>query len=136
MSALSDYLETAVLAWIKGTDMATAPAAVYVALFDGDPGDAGASGTDETATIRPAGRVAATFGAVANDVSSGGEKITNDADIDFGTSEGSATIDYVAIYDAATDGNLLFRGALDSQVSVSIGNSVKFTAGDLVLSIT
>lgn len=123
----SDYLETALCNWLKGTTMPAAPAAVYVALFNGDPTDAASGGSDVTTTIRVAGRVAVTFGSI-----SGGGLMANSGIVSFGNAAAGATVTHFAIYDAATTGNMLGSAALSggSQV-ISTGNPVAFAIGAL-----
>jgi len=124
----SDYLETALCNWIKGTNMPTAPAAVYVALFNGDPTDTGAGGTEVTTTIRAAGRVAVIFGAISN-----GGTMSNGAIVDFGNAAGAATVTHFAIFDAASAGHLLGSGALTSgSQAISAATPVSFAAGALI----
>lgn len=131
MSGFSNYLQSAVLNWLKGTAMPTAPAAVYVALFNGDPTDAGSGGTEVTTTIRAVGRVAVTFGSV-----SGSTSMSNNADVDFGAAAGAAEVTHFAIYSAASAGNMLGSNALAAPQNVASGNPVKFAAGALTVSVT
>lgn len=129
MVGFSDYLEASVMAWVNGATMPAAPATRYVALFNGDPTDAGSGGTEVTTTVRAAGRVAATF-------SRSGGVLTSNADADFGAAAGAATISHFGIFDAATAGNLLMYGPLTGGAqSVGAGTNVKFASGALVLSV-
>lgn len=134
MSGKSNYLEDKVLNWaLKAVAMGTAPAAVYVGLFNGDPLDTGAGGTEVTTTIRVAGRVAGTFGSITT--ASGANTIANSADVDFGNAAAGATVSHFAIFDASTSGNMLYSAALTGgSQAVSLGTAVKFTAGQLVIS--
>lgn len=108
----------------------TAPTNVYAALYIGDPAGAG---TEETGTDYA--RVEITFGAAA----SVGEVSTssNSAAVDFGTagSGGWGTVDYVAIFDASTAGNMLAAGALTNARTISAGDPVKFNIGELVVTL-
>lgn len=123
----SDYLETALCSWIKGTTMPAAPATVYVGLFNGDPTDAGTGGTEVTTTIHTAGRVAVTFGTI-----SGGGLMANSAIVDFGSAAAGATITHFGVFDASSAGHLLGSSALagGSQV-ISSGTPVAFAIGAL-----
>lgn len=123
----SDYLEAAIAAWLNGTTMPSAPAALYVALFNGDPTDTGSGGTDVTSTIRVAGRVTCTFSRSAG-------VLTNTSAADYGAAAGGATISHFAVYDAASSGNMLMYGPLTggSQV-IGAGTNVSFPIGTLVL---
>lgn len=126
MSNASDYFEEAILNTMRGSNItAFTP---YVALFNGDPTDAGTGGTEVTETIRGDGRVAATFGAPS------GGSMSNSAEVDFGDAEAGATVDYFAIFDAATDGNMIAHGSLTPQV-ISAGNPVSFPAGNLTITV-
>jgi len=129
MSGLSNYTQNALLNWIKGTAMPTAPTAVYVGLFSSDPTDAG-SGTEVTTTIRTAGRPAATFGSITGNTS-----MANSADVDFGSAAGAATASHFALFSAATGGNLLASGALAESKSVVATTPVKFPTGALTVTI-
>ena len=133
MSGFSDYMETMILNWIKGTNADAAPAAVYVALFDGDPGDDGAGGTEITNTLTgSANRTAVSFGAVGT--SGAAKAISNSGDVTItGAADAGATATHVAIFDAATGGNLLMSGALTAGKTFNTGDEVKFAAGALVL---
>lgn len=126
-SELSNYLANEILDWLKGTDMPAAPTSVYVALFNGDPTAAGTGGTEVTATIRPAGRVAVTFGAIA------ARQITNSADVDFGTADASANVTHAALFDAASAGNMLAFSPLDTPRSITGDDPVLIPIGDLRL---
>lgn len=133
MSGKSNYLEDKLLNWIKGTAFGTAPVAVYVGLFNGDPLDTAAGGTEVTTTIRVAGRVAVTFGAITT--SATGNSMANNADVDFGNAAAGATMSHFGVFDAPSAGNLLYSAALTGgSQSVSIGTSVKFLAGSLTIS--
>jgi hypothetical protein len=134
MSGKSNYLEDKLLNWaLKGAAMGTAPVAVYVALFNGDPTDTGAGGTEVTTTIRVAGRVAVTFGSITT--ASGANSVSNSADVDFGAAAAGATMTHFAIFDAASAGNMLYSAPLTGGTqSVSTGTAVKFTTGSLTVS--
>jgi len=115
-----------ILNWTKGTAAASAPAAIYVSLWDGDTAGAG---TDVTTTIRAAGRVAATWGAVTDGA------FSNSAIIDYGNADAGATISYFAIHDAESAGNMLASAAVTSTKTVSTGDSVEFPVGDLDITV-
>lgn len=126
-SDLSKYMGNLICLWLAGTDMPTAPANVYVALFNGDPK---VSGTEVTATIRPAGRVAVGW----DSISAGTDNtITNASDVDFGNADADATVSHAGLCDAASSGNVLCSKAVTGgPLSITAGAAVKFVAGDLV----
>lgn len=122
---IDTYLGDAILNWLKSTAFPADPASIYVSLWNGNPQS---GGVDVTATVDATGRKAVTFGAVA------ARAMANDADVDFGTADGAATVSYFAIHDAASAGNRLLSFALNTPRSISAGDPVKFAAGDLILS--
>lgn len=130
-SDLSKYLGNKIARWIAGNAMPTAPTNVYIALFNGDPKS---SGTEVTADIRAAGRIAIDWAALlSNDTDN---VLTSDADADFGPSDGDVTVTHAAVFDAASSGNLLASKALTgSPISVVTGQNVKFSSGDLSFTI-
>lgn len=124
-SELSNYLANAILNWLDGDAMPAAPSDVYVALFDGDPTAAGSGGTEVTTTIRVAGRLPITWGAVS------ARACSNSADIDFGTSAGNANVTHCAIFDASSAGNMLMYSAVDNVRNILTGDPVVIPTGDL-----
>lgn len=126
MSDMTSYMENALInATLRNTSYTT-PTTVYVALWNGDPGEAGSGGTEVTTTIRVAGRVAVTFDVPVDGVTA------NTALVDFGDAAGAATISHFAIMDAASAGNMLFKTAITGgSQSVSAGNGVSFAAGEI-----
>lgn len=126
MTDFSNYLKNQILNWVKSTAFAADPAAVYCALWNGDPTDDGLSGTENTTTIRAAGRVAITFGAIA-----GNQSIANSVAVDFGAADAGATVTHFAIFDAAAAGNMLFHSALDTTRVIVTSDPVQFPIGDL-----
>lgn len=126
MSGNSVYFGNLIENWLKGSAMPTAPTAVYVALFNGDPTDAGTGGTEVTTTVRTAGRVAVAYGTVAN------KSMTNSAVVNFGAAAAGATITHFAIFDATSGGNMLGSNPLGSGAgAVSEGTTVSFAIGAL-----
>lgn len=125
--SFSDYLENALLNHLRGSAYSV-PAGLYIGLFSSAEGDAG-GGTEVTTTIRPAGRVATTFGAAA------GGSMSNNAIADFGVSAGAATVSYFGVFDAASAGNLLFAGPVTTTLSVTAGINVSWPVGSLVVAL-
>jgi hypothetical protein len=126
-AALNDLVD-----WLIGKGDPPSTGTRYVALFDGDPQG---SGTEVTTTIRTAGRVAITSDMEAAGTTNPGEA-SSTGDIDFGNAAGGATVTHIAIYDAASSGNLLASDALTGgDQTVTTGNPVKIPSGDLTVSI-
>jgi hypothetical protein len=124
-SELSNYLANAILNYLDGDAMPSAPADVYVALFDGDPTATGSGGTEVTTTIRVAGRLAVTWGAVSS------RACSNSADIDFGLAAGAADVTHIAIFDASSAGNMLMYSPVDNVRNILAGDPVVIPTGDL-----
>lgn len=127
MSAMSNYLENALVnATLRNTSY-TSPAAVYVALFTTDPTDAG-SGTEVSGGSYA--RQAATFGAPSNGAS------TTSADISFPQATGSwGTVTHFGVYDASSTGNLLYHGALTASKTIETGDIFKIASGSLTVTL-
>lgn len=123
MSDTSTFVGDKLLNWIKGTAFGTAPTTVYASLWNGDP-DSG--GTEVTGSISLT-RQAITWGAVAS------RAMSNSADINFGTSTGSATVTFVAVHDAVSAGNEICKKAITS-TAITNGLVVKILSGNLTLS--
>ena len=134
MAAFSDYMELAILNWMRGSSFPAAPATVYVGLFNGDPTDAGTGGAEVTTTIRPAGRVGVTFTSPTD--SGGAKQMSNSAPVDFGTAAAGATVTHFALFDAVSGGNMLPHGALTVSKDVSVSDPVAFDTGNLVIAVT
>ena len=106
---------------------------VYVALYNGNPLGAGSELAAPPATDYA--REAVTWGSATFSSPTG--TIANSADVDFGIA-GSAwgTVDYVAIFDAVTVGNMLACGPLEVSRSVQLNDPVKFPTGELKVRLT
>lgn len=130
MGSFSNYLENKVLDHIVGKASYTAPTA-YLALSTADPLDTGAS------IAEPSGNGYARKSTAAGDWNSAASgSISNANDITFAAASGSwGTITHFAIFDSLTTGNMLLHGQLTVQKAVSNGDTVKFAAGDLVITL-
>ena len=129
MAALSDYAEKAILDWIMGGATPTRPSARYVALFTAAPNDAG--GGTEVSTGSYA-RQAATW-----DAATSGTGVTANADAQSFTASGASwgSITHVAVFDAATTGNLLWHGAITTARTVNDGDTITFAIGAIDLTM-
>ena len=128
--SFSNYTENKVLDHIVGKTSFTMPTA-YVALSITDPQDDG-SGLSE-----PSGGSYArvqTSGSDWNAASSG--SITNAEDISFPTATDSwGTISHFALMDASSGGNMLAHGSLTTEKAVGSGDTLKFAAGDITITL-
>ena len=127
MTAMSNYLENALInATLRNTSY-TSPSTVYVALFTSDPTDAG-SGTECSGGAYA--RQSATFGAPSDGASS------ISADVEFPQATGAwGTITHFGIFDASSSGNLLYHGALTSSKTIATGDVLKITSSNLTVTL-
>ena len=127
MAAMSNYLENALLNAVLRNTSYTSPSTVFVALYTTDPGEGG-TGTEVSGGSYA--RVAGTFGAPSNGVS------TNSAAIEFAQATGSwGTVSHMALYDAITSGNMLFYGSLTTSKTIESGDVFKFSTGELSVTL-
>lgn len=123
MAGKSDYLENKILEHVLKNTAYTSPTTVYMALFTAAPTDAG--GGTEVSTNNYA-RTAITFGAAS------GGAISNSGAVNFPTPSGSwGACTHFGIFDASTNGNLLYWGALAQTETPLSGNTVTFPIGDI-----
>jgi len=126
MGSFADYWENEILDHLFGKGSYTPPT-IYVGLSTAYPTD------DASGLAEPSGNAyarVATAGADWN-VASGGA-IANANDITFPEATDSwGTITHFALFDAASAGNMLAYGALSVSKSISSGDTAKFAAGDL-----
>lgn len=127
--SLTNYLEEAFLKTLRGGGAGTnftAPAAVYVKLHTGDPGEDGTANAAGNTT-----RQAATFAAPANP----GGTMSSNADVTWTNVSTSETYTHASLWDAAAGGNCLVTGALTSPKAVVAGDTFTIPSGNLVASL-
>lgn len=125
----SDYLENNLLDHALGTTLFAKPAAVYVGLYTVAPSDSSTGsvgGTEVTGGSYE--RKTATFNAALNGSAS------NNADIDF-TGMPACTVVAVGVFDAISDGNLLFWSTLATNRTLTAGDAVRVSTGALVVTL-
>jgi len=128
MTAMSDYLENALVnATLRGIPY-NAPTTVYLSLFTSDPTDA-KTGTEVTGGGYA--RQAITFAAPSNGASA------SSADVLFPVATaGWGTVTHIAIFDASTAGNMLYYGPLLTTKSIATNDQLKVAAGDITVTLT
>jgi hypothetical protein len=130
MGSFSDYLENELLDHLLGKG-SYAPPTVYIALSTADPGDSGA-GLNE-----PTGNGYARVQTEASDwnVAAAGS-LDNVNLIEFDAATGDwGTVTHFALFDAVSAGNLLAHGALAQAKTVNSGDTARFVAGDLEITL-
>lgn len=140
MSAASNYLEQKVLSHVLTTTGYTAPTTRYIALFNNTSGNAmtnlqAGTLTDEVSASGTAyARQSATFAAPTT-VGGVTSSVTN-ATVTFPTATSSwGSITHVAVMDAATNGNVLFFGAVTTAKQIDTGDTFQITSGNLSVAL-
>lgn len=143
MTALTNYIENQLIDFLFRGQPLTAPTNVWVALFTVAPTDAG-GGTEVSggsyARVEVPCSLAAWAGtqapgSTAPSIGSNGTT-SNNADLTFPTPTALwGTVVAVAVFDAASAGNMLFHGPLAAPLTVNVGNVLRFPAGSLSIQI-
>ncbi|MFA5436814.1 MAG: hypothetical protein WC372_12320 [Candidatus Neomarinimicrobiota bacterium] len=126
----SNYLEAAILDHIFSEAVYSAPT-WYVGLSVSDPGEDGSGLSEPTDSVYVRQAVGST---TRTD-----NAVVNDADIEFPTATASwGTINYFALFDGVTasTANILGSAAVAVPKSVGIGDTVKFAAGALTVTMS
>lgn len=136
MAAFSDYYEAQILNDMFRTTARTRPAAIWIALYTAAPSDSG-GGTEVTGGSYARVQVTqADANWNAPGAGAGAALIDNVNAITFATATANwGTITHVGIFDASTAGNLLMWGALTASKVVNSGDTFRFAAGDLDISL-
>jgi hypothetical protein len=115
--------------WFTGKTTPAAVATRYITVFNGDPQGAG---TEVISTLTGSANrqaITASMGAAAAGAAASTANIVFTA-----AAVGSATVNFVAIYDALTAGNLLGSVAVASKTP-AIGDSLSILSPNLTVSI-
>lgn len=127
MSSFSDFLENELLDHAFRNAAYTPAATVYAAAFTANPTDAG-GGTEVSGGSYA--RTAITFSAASAGA------ITNSGAVTFPTATASwGTITAIAVFDAATAGNMLAWDALGTSVTINSGDTLQVNTGDFDISL-
>lgn len=129
----SDYLEAALLNHVLGGTVFTPPATIYLALYTATPSDAG-GGTEVTGGSYA--RVAITNNSTNWPAATGTSPTTKTSGAAFTFPAATAdwgTIVAFGLFDAASAGNLLYWGPLNTNKSVLNGDTADFAAGALLI---
>lgn len=137
MSAMCDYLENVLIDHILRTTNYTPPATLYFALFVNATNDAG-GGTEvaggnyaRVAVTRANASFKGTHGSVSGASSGTGGQASNGIEIQFPAPSGNwGTITNMAVFDAASAGNMLFHGQLGQSKTVNSGDAAPKFAVD------
>jgi len=128
-AGFSTYVQGQIAAWIRGTDMPTAPVTLEVALSTASINDDGSS-LAEPNVLHGYSRQAITFGAPVH-TENAGTRIANDIALIFGPVSTTIwpTVVAAAVFDNL--GNMIFKGDLASPRTAPIGDTLSFGIGTL-----
>lgn len=135
IGTLSTYLENKLINHLLRNTAYTPPAGVWVALYTIAPSDT-RPGT-EVSTVNT-GYTRIRIGAGSSiSITVSGNSATNYSKIEFPESTGTwGTIVGVAIMDASSDGNILFWGQTNNQVTISTGEIFSIPVGFLIIELS
>ncbi len=130
----SDYLNSAILNWLKGTTYPAAPANTYVALFTTAPtSDAGTGGTEVSGGAYARVAIASSGWSAISGGATVAEQISNSGVVTFATPSANwGTVVAIGLYDALTSGNLLYFATITSQ-TINTGVVASFAIGALIV---
>jgi hypothetical protein len=140
MSKFSDYTEANIIATTLRGVAFPVPSGIYVALFTADPTDANTTGNEVTTSAFPAyvrkdaavgAAIATGWVAPTNGVTSNAKAITFPAN----NGSGSVVVTHLGLYDAATNGNLLYHSALTTSKTLLASDVLSFGVGAIVITI-
>lgn len=135
-NAIAQALSDDILNWFKGTAFPAVPADTYLALLTAVPTTNAGTGLAEvsgSSYARQAIAAATGWSAIAQSSDTLHDQITNSAAITFPAVTTTAyTVVGIALYDAASAGNLLMYQSVTSQ-AVAVGNSYQVAAGQLAV---
>jgi hypothetical protein len=134
VAAFTDYLEGAFInASLRGVNF-TAPTSVFVSAHTAAPTDAAPSTGESGGTSYARVAVAST---TANWAAPGAGGTTSNNNAITWPAAGSnwGTITHIAIWDAATNGNALYHGALTASKAVDTGDTLQIAAGELDITL-
>lgn len=122
--SVSNYLENTLLDLTFNGTAYSGQSTVYIKLHTGDPGEACTSNAAVEAT-----RKAVTVGAASSGA------VTSDANAEWTNVSTTETITHISIWDASTNGNALWYGALTGSVALTAGDTFRIASGNLTISL-
>lgn len=134
MAAFSDYFETAILNWFRGTTFPVATGSVFASLHTSATTDAG-GGTEVSGNAyarQTLTKAAGTWTAPA-----AGGNITNVAEVAFpaATPATWGTVTHGALWDASTVGNMIMHGALTASKTINADDVFRYPIGALSITV-
>lgn len=135
MPGLSDYAEKKVLDHLLGKTAYTMPTGAFLALFTADPTDTGSTTNEVSTTSTGYARVNVTSIMSATDATSGASQ--NATAVSFNAATASwGNITWLALFDAATGGNMLMSGAATTAKQIDVGDIYQLAASQLTATLS
>lgn len=130
MSAASTFLQNAILDHVlRGTALPALPT-IWVALHNEDPTEEGLAGTEVGGAGYARVALAAGFSEAVAGIA------LNSAAIDFAEAGADwGVVKYIAVWDAASDGNMLLSGPLGTYRTIAAGDIARFDAGSFEIRV-
>jgi hypothetical protein len=130
MGSFANHWENEILDHLFGKGSYASPT-IYVGLSTADPGDDGA------ALSEPSGNGYARVQTAPTDWNSASAgSLDNAGLVGFNEATGPwGTLTHFALFDAASGGNMLAHGSLTQTKAIGSGDTARFTAGDLTVSL-
>lgn len=131
MADATDFLEQRILGyWFKNDSFSqTAPSAIYIGLHTADPGETGSVSNELSGNGYT--REVANLGSITTDANNNVYLDSNSAS-QFGPATASwGTVTHISLHDSLSGGNMLFKGELDSSLTVASGDTVSVGSGEL-----
>jgi hypothetical protein len=120
--SISNYAELKLLDHVTGRAAFTIPTNVYLKLHTGDPGEDATSNAATETTRKVTSWSAASSGSIATS-----------ALVEWTNVSTTETYTHWSMWDASTDGNALWSGALSASAAVTSGDTFQITALTLSL---
>ena len=135
MSAMTNYFESGILNQVfRGISLTLPSTGVYIGLTSGVPTEAAPAANELTSAQSGYARVHVATGNWTQPATDGnGQKIENNAAIDFPTASGGnwGYASGVIIADALSGGNVLMKGSLTTPRNILDGDTFRFSSTDL-----
>jgi hypothetical protein len=120
--SISNYAELKILEHTTGKTAWTIPTNVYIKLHTADAGEEGTSSAATEDTRKEAAWATASSGSIATS-----------ATLEWTNVAATETYTHWSMWDASTDGNCLWTGALSSSAAVTAGDTFQITSLTLSL---
>lgn len=134
MADFSDYFESAILNWFRGTTFPVATGSVFASLHSTATADDG-TGTEFSTNAYARVAIAKAAGSWTAPAAAG--VISNVAEILFPTSTpaGQGTATHGALFDAATVGNMIAHDALAASKVIALGDAFRYAIGAFTITV-